>query len=198
MTGRRAVFLDRDGTLIEEAGYLDRLERLVVFPWSIDAVRLLNRAGLSVVVVTNQAGVARGLFDAAFVEETHRVLDRKLSAAEARVDRYCYCPHLPDASVEAYRMTCECRKPKPGMIRTAARDLDIDVARSFVVGDRWIDMEMAQAVGATGILVETGYGKTEAARRSNTVATAAIVANLIEATGWILQHMDQGPSTQDF
>lgn len=194
MSARPAVFLDRDGTLVEEAGYLDRLDRLVIFPWSIDAVRLLNRAGFAVVVVTNQAGIAKGFFDEAFVQETHRFLDSKFAAAGACVDRYYYCPHLPDAAVEVYRASCDCRKPRPGMIRAAVRDLGIDVARSYVVGDRWLDMEMAQAAGATGILVETGYGKTEASRPPKNVAAAAVVANLIEATSWILRQVDDGKS----
>lgn len=189
-----AVFLDRDGTLVEEVGYLDRLERLALFPWSIDAVRLLNRAGFRVVVVTNQAGVARGFFDERFVADTHRHLDRKLAAAGARVDAYYYCPHHPDAPIEAYRTKCECRKPSPGMIRSAARDLELDITRSFVVGDRWLDMEMAQASGATGILVLTGYGKTEASRQPDGIKAAAVVANLIEATAWILR---QSAGTRD-
>lgn len=186
MTLKRAAFLDRDGTVIEEVGYLDRLERVAIFPWSIDAIRLLNRGGFAVVIVTNQAGIARGFFDEAFVQETHRLLDRKVSAAGGRIDGFYYCPHLPDAHVEAYRRSCDCRKPMAGMIQTAARDLGIDVARSFVVGDRWIDMEMAQRAGATGVLVETGYGKTEATRPPNGFESTPIVANLIEATTWIL------------
>jgi histidinol-phosphate phosphatase family protein len=185
--GQRAVFLDRDGTVIEEAGYLDRLDRLVIFPWSIDAIRLLNRGGFSVVIVTNQAGIAKGLFDETFVQETHRLLDRKVSAAGGRIDGFYYCPHLPDASVEAYRRACDCRKPMAGMIQAAARDLGIDVTRSFVVGDRWIDMEMAQRAGAAGVLVETGYGKTEATRPPKGFESTPIVANLIEATTWILK-----------
>jgi D-glycero-D-manno-heptose 1,7-bisphosphate phosphatase len=184
-----AVFLDRDGTLIDEVGYLDRLERLALFPYSIDAVRLLNRAGFRVVVVTNQAGVAHGLLDERFVTDTHRYLDEKLSAAGARVDGYYYCPHHPNAAVEAYRIKCECRKPGTGMIRNAARDFGLDIARSFVVGDRWLDIEMAQASGASGILVRTGYGKTEESRPRDGVKADAIVGNLMEATTWILRRL---------
>ena len=184
-----AVFLDRDGTLIEEVGYLDRLDRLELFPWSVDAVRLLNRAGFRVVVVTNQAGVARGFFDERFVAETHRLLEEKLAAGGARIDGYYYCPHHPDAPLEAYRVKCGCRKPQPGMIRSAAKDLGIDVARSFVVGDRWLDMELAHASGATGILVRTGYGQTQASKPPppDGIRAAAVVDNLIEATTWILR-----------
>ena len=180
-----AVFLDRDGTLLEEVGYLDRLERLVFFPWSIDAVRLLNRAGYLVVVVTNQAGVARGIVEESFIGEAHRHIDSTLAAGGARIDRYYYCPHHPDGSVAAYRQVCTCRKPSPGMLRQAEQDLGVDLHRSFVVGDRWLDVQLAQAVAATGILVRTGYGQTEEGRPKDDVRAAVIVDNLIEAVGWI-------------
>jgi D-glycero-D-manno-heptose 1,7-bisphosphate phosphatase len=183
-----AVFLDRDGTLLEEVGYLDRLDRLKLFPYSIDAVRLLNRAGFRVVVVTNQAGVAHGVFDESFLAEAHRFLDEKMAPAGARVDRYYHCPHHPNAGLERYRMRCECRKPGTGMIRQAAADLDLDIPKSFVVGDRWLDIEMANGAGARGILVRTGYGATEEARPREGVTADAIVDNLIEATTWILRH----------
>ena len=98
---KRAVFLDRDGTLIEEVGYLDRLDRVRFFPYSVDAVRLLNRAGFVVVVATNQAGIARGFFDEAFVEATHRSLADTLAAGGARVDGFYYCPHHPDGGRRA-------------------------------------------------------------------------------------------------
>lgn len=192
-----AVFLDRDGTLIEEVGYLDRLDRLSFFPWSIDAVRLLNRAGYLVVVVTNQAGVARGFFEESFLGEAHRHIDVKLAAGGARIDGYYYCPHHPEASVAAYRRTCECRKPSPGMLRQAEQDLGIDLQRSYVIGDRWLDMQLAHAVGATGILVRTGYGQTEERRPIDNVRATAIVDNLIEAVGWILRTRDSGLRVRD-
>jgi D-glycero-D-manno-heptose 1,7-bisphosphate phosphatase len=184
---RPAVFLDRDGTLIEEAGYLDRLERLVFYPYSVDAVRLLNRADLAVVIITNQAGVARGIFLEAFVGEAHRHVMKTLQQGGARVDGFYYCPHHPEASVEQYRQSCDCRKPQPGMLRRAAEELKLDLARSFVVGDRWHDLQAGEAVGARGILVRTGYGRTEEAAPKARVAPAAIVDNLIEAASWILR-----------
>ena len=182
-----AVFLDRDGTLIEEVGYLDRIERIVLYPWSVDAVKLLNRAGFRVVVVTNQAGVARGMFEERFVGDTHRVLDRWLGEAGAHIDRYYYCPHHPEAPLEAYRQQCECRKPRPGMVQRAARDLELDVGRSFVVGDRWLDVQLAQKVGARGVLVRTGYGEAEAEQPRNGVVAACVAQNLMAAVAWILQ-----------
>ena len=187
---RPAVFLDRDGTLIEEVGYLDRLERLAFFPWSIDAVTLLNRAGYAVAVVTNQVGVGRGMFEESFVEEAHRHLDAVVTAGSGRIDAYYYCPHHPEAPIAMYRRACDCRKPAPGMLRRAERELDVDLSRSFVVGDRWLDIQLAQAVEAQGILVRTGYGRTEETRPRDGVQAAAVADNLIQAVGWILRHGD--------
>jgi D-glycero-D-manno-heptose 1,7-bisphosphate phosphatase len=185
---RRAVFLDRDGTMIEDVGYLDRLERLTLFPYTVDAVRLLNRAGFTIVVVTSQAGIANGLLTEEFLVEAHEFLSRRFEAGGAKIDGYYYCPHLPHASIERYRVECDCRKPKPGMIHAACRDLSLDVVKSYVIGDRWRDIEMGKAAGAKGILVETGYGKTEAARRPAHIDPVPVVANLIEATSWILRN----------
>ena len=184
---RPAVFLDRDGTLVEEAGYLDRLERLVFFPYGVDAVRLLNHASLAVVIVTNQAGIARGIVKESFVAEAHRHITERLAAGGARVEGFYYCPHHPEAVIEQYRKSCDCRKPQPGLLHRAARDLDLALDRSFVVGDRWHDLEAGARVGARGVLVRTGYGKTEEAAPQPRVSPAAIVDNLIEAVSWILQ-----------
>ena len=186
---KRAVFLDRDGTVIEEVGYLNRLDRVAFFPWSVDAIRVLNDAGLLVVVVTNQAGVARGYFDEALVCETHALIDRRLAAGRARVDAYYYCPHHPDGVVESLRLACECRKPRPGMMRQAARDLDIDIPGSFVVGDRWLDVEMGRAAGATAVLVRTGYGRNEERRPEGQAAADYVADNLMDAASWILRRL---------
>jgi D-glycero-D-manno-heptose 1,7-bisphosphate phosphatase len=184
---RRAVFLDRDGTLIEESGYLDRLERLAFFPYTVDAVRLLNRAGFAVVVLTNQSGVARGIVREAFVAEAHRHIEDRLAAGGARVDRFYYCPHHPAAAIDALRRACECRKPRPGMLRQAAADLDLDLSRSFSVGDRWHDLEAGRAVGARGVLVRTGYGRTAEQAPPAGAPADAVVDNLMEAVSWILR-----------
>ena len=186
-SGRPAVFLDRDGTLVEEAGYLDRLERLAFFPYSVDAVRLLNRAGFAVVVVTNQAGVARGMFDDTFVATVHRRIGDVMDAGGARIDGFYYCPHHPDGTVAEYRRTCDCRKPQPGLLRQAATDLRLNLLRSVVIGDRWHDLQAGGAVDARGILVRTGYGRDEEHTPQAGVRPAAVVDNLIAATSWILR-----------
>jgi D-glycero-D-manno-heptose 1,7-bisphosphate phosphatase len=181
---KRGVFLDRDGTLIEEVGYLDRIDRVRFFPYSVDAVRLLNRGGFVVIVATNQAGIARGLFDEAFVEATHRSLAAALAAGGARVDGFYFCPHHPDAAIESYRQACDCRKPQPGLLRRAAADHRLDLGRSFVVGDRPHDITAGTTVGAQGVLVRTGYGGH--AERSDHGA-AAVTDNLMAAVSWILR-----------
>jgi D-glycero-D-manno-heptose 1,7-bisphosphate phosphatase len=180
------VFFDRDGTLNEDVGYLDRLERLVLYPDCIDAVRLLRRAGYLVVVVTNQAGVAMGIYGENAVRDIHRHMAARFEAGRAPIDGFYYCPHLPDATVADYRRACDCRKPQPGLIRQAAHDLDIDVARSFVVGDRWRDIEMGVAIGARTVLVRTGYGRTEEANPPEGLAADVVVDNVMQAVVWIL------------
>lgn len=203
-----AVFLDRDGTIIEEVGFLNHLDRLKFFPWTVDAVRLLNEAGFAVVVVTNQAGVAQGYYGEEFVRETHRAIDERLRAGRARIDAYYYCPHHPKASVEAYRRACDCRKPSPGMIRQAAAALEIDVPHSFVVGDRWGDVELAAAAGARSVLVRTGYGQADDPRPEGTATPDHVADNLASAAAWIIssgrqsavgsrQQADSGQPTAD-
>ena len=187
MSGHKAVFLDRDGTMIEDVGYLDRLERLKLFPYTIDAVRLLNATGYKVVVVTSQNGVANGVLTEEFLAEAHAHLSTLFEAAGAKVDGYYYCPHSPHAAVERYRTDCECRKPKPGMILRAAREHEIDVSQSVVIGDRWRDIEMGLAAGTKAMLVETGYGRTEAGRRPANIPPVPVAGTLIEAVSMVLK-----------
>ena len=194
MSANRAVFLDRDGTLIEEVGYLDRADRVELYPWSIDAVRLLNRAGFLVIVATNQSGVARGFFTEAMVEDVHGHISALLAEGGARIDGYYYCPHHPDGSVEQYTRRCECRKPGRGLVDRAARELGIDPSASFVVGDRWLDVRLARSVGARGVLVRTGYGASEERQPPGDVVADAVADNLIAASSWILQNVRSAPT----
>ena len=188
MNASGAVFLDRDGTIIEEVGYLDRPERVDLYPYSIEAIRALNRAGLKLVMVTNQSGVARGFFSEEMVHTVHRHIADLLAAGGAWLDAYYYCPHHPDGRVAEYATVCQCRKPERGMVDRAVRELGIDPARSFTVGDRWLDVALAQTVGARGVLVRTGYGLTEEQKPKPDIRADAIVNNLAEAAGWILRH----------
>ena len=172
--------------MINECGYLDRLESLALFPWTADAVRLLRRGGFAVVVITNQAAIARGIIDEAFVGDVHRELSTRLEAGGGAIDGYYYCPHLADAPLERYRQACRCRKPGPGMIENACRDLDLDPARSFMVGDRWLDVAAGREAGTRTILVRTGHGGSDTPPGS--APPDAILSNLMEAAGWILRN----------
>jgi D-glycero-D-manno-heptose 1,7-bisphosphate phosphatase len=183
-----AVFLDRDGTLIEEVGYLDRPERVELYAYTADAIRALNRAGLRTVIVTNQSGVARGFFAESMVHAVHAHIERLLAQAGAYIDAYYYCPHHPDGKLAQYTRACDCRKPARGLVDRAARELGIDPGRSFVVGDRWLDVGLAREVGAAGVLVRTGYGLTEEQRPLAGLAADAVVDNLAAAASWILRH----------
>jgi D-glycero-D-manno-heptose 1,7-bisphosphate phosphatase len=184
-----AAFLDRDGTIIEEVGYLDRPERLELFPWSSSAIRALNRAGVRVVMVSNQSGIARGFFDEATVGRMHERLGELLAAGGATIDAYYYCPHHPDGKVAEYARACDCRKPGPGLVDRAVRELGVDPRRSFTVGDRWIDVALARTVGARGILVRTGYGQSEEGRPPKGLMADAVVDNLVGAVSWILRNL---------
>ena len=185
---RRAVFLDRDGTLIEERGYLDRLDLLTVFPWTADALRLLKRAGFATVVITNQSAIARGMIDEAFLSEVHRELSARLERGGGTIDRYYFCPHLPDAADDRYRQACRCRKPGPGLIEQACREMNLDPLRSVMVGDRWLDVACGRAAGTRTVLVRTGHGGHEAEAPPPGARADAILNNLMEATGWILRN----------
>jgi len=188
---RAAVFLDRDGTLSEEVGYVNHIDRFHVFPWSAAAIRKLNGAGVPVVLVTNQSGVARGYFPEILVEETHAKLQAELARFEARLDAIYYCPHHPHGKVAAYRKPCKCRKPAPGMLRRAARDLDLDLSASFVVSDRYKDLSMGFQTGARGVLLLSGYGKGEYLYHKDTWSRQPdyVAVHLLEAVDWILVQM---------
>lgn len=160
MTPRPAIFLDRDGVIIEDTHYLASPAQVRLIPGAADAIAALNRAGWPVVVVTNQSGVARGLFPVEAVEAVHAHLTEQLEGYGARIEAYYYCPHFPTADVEVYRVECACRKPKPGMLLRAAEELDLDPDRSWMIGDRASDLEAGAAAGTRTILVRTGYGAT--------------------------------------
>ncbi len=153
---RPAVFLDRDGTLVEERPYLHDPERVALMPDATAALSRLARAGFALVVVTNQAGVARGLYGEDAVERVHRRLRELLAAGGVVLDGIRYCPHHPDGLMAAYARACRCRKPGPGMLEAAARDLELDLAASYLVGNDPADVGAALAAGATPLFVTTG------------------------------------------
>jgi D-glycero-D-manno-heptose 1,7-bisphosphate phosphatase len=186
MVKRKAVFLDRDGTLNVDVGYLHRLADLELFPWTGDALRLLKRAGYALVVVTNQSGIAHGLIDPDFIERCHAEMRRRLQSAGADLDGLYFCNHHPRGSVESLAIECRCRKPLPGMIEDAVRDLHLDTAQSWVVGDKWLDVNLGHAVGARSILVRTGWGSEQEERRPEGQRVDAICDNLMHAVSVII------------
>jgi D-glycero-D-manno-heptose 1,7-bisphosphate phosphatase len=184
---RPAVFLDRDGTIIEERGYLDRLDLLELYSFTADAIRLLNRAGYATVVITNQGAIGRGIIDEPFLHQVHAAIDERLAEGNAKIDRYYFCPHHPDAIVPELRAKCTCRKPAPGMIEQACRELSLDPARSVMVGDRRLDVAAGRGAGTRAVLVRTGHGVHEEAMPHGDAHPDAILNNLMEAVGWILR-----------
>jgi len=183
----KAVFLDRDGTICEEVGYIDSIERLRLIPRSAEAIRLLNERGFKVVVVTNQSGVARGFFPESFLEELHAELKRRLQEEGAHLDGIYYCPHHPDEGKAPYLGVCDCRKPASGLLQEAARDLALDLSSAYVIGDHFSDVECAQGVGAQGILLLTGHGRQTLAQKESWIRAPAFIApDLFEAVNWIL------------
>ena len=193
MQKKRAIFLDRDGTINEEVGYIEHLDRLRIIPEAYEAIRLINVSGFMAVVVTNQAGIAKGLFNEAFVKQTNERLQEFLRQKGAAIDAFYFCPHHPTEGLPPYRRVCGCRKPAPGLFYQAARDMAIDLAASYMIGDRYRDMEAAHRAGMKGVLVKTGYGadvlgnigpdqETPEARPDH------IAENILKAVHWILEN----------
>ena len=185
---RRAVFIDRDGTISEEVGYVNHASRLRVFPFAAEAVRALNERGWLAVLVTNQAGVARGYFKEELIGEVHKLLADELARGGARLDAIYYCPHHPTVGEPPYRLDCDCRKPRPGLLLRAARELQLDLARCWMVGDRYGDTELARNAGARSAFVLTGYGRGELEHQSALWRHRPdlIAENLLEAVRKIL------------
>ena len=187
---RKAVFLDRDGTLNVDVGYLHRLEDLQLYPWTGDALRLLKRAGYLLVVVTNQSGIAHGLIAPEFVPACHEEMQRRLAPAGADLDALYFCKHHPRGSIAELAVDCRCRKPLPGMVDDAVRDLQVDPSQSWVVGDKWLDVNLGHAVGARSILVRTGWGVEQERLRPEGQRVDAICDNLIHAVSVIIASDD--------
>jgi D-glycero-D-manno-heptose 1,7-bisphosphate phosphatase len=184
---RPALFLDRDGTINVETGYPRDFAEIQIYPGSFAAIRAARAAGFAVVVVTNQSGVGRGYLDEAALNELHRRLAAALAAGGAPVEAIYYCPHHERAGLGPYKIACDCRKPAPGLALRAARDLDLDLSASYMVGDKVEDVRFGLAAGATPVLVRTGYGRDSEARLAGLGVRPAHVADGIrEAVDWIL------------
>ncbi|MFZ2052967.1 MAG: HAD-IIIA family hydrolase [Candidatus Aminicenantales bacterium] len=184
---KKAVFLDRDGTLNVDAGYPSRYDQLAVYPQSFEAVKKFNREGLLVVIVTNQSGVGRGLLSEDDLKDIHARLNASFIRHDARLDAIYYCPHYVLSEDPRYRKECDCRKPKPGLARQAAADLEIDLTNSYMIGDKTEDVLFGLNIGAVPVLVLTGSGRESLSKlREQNLAPAYIATDILEAADWIL------------
>ena len=177
-----AVFIDRDGTLNEQMGYINHVSRFVLLPGAAEAIRLLNGNGYLAIVVSNQSGVAREYFPLELIEQVHSHMKTLLGNEEALLDDILFCPHSPNGG-------CECRKPRTGLIKKACERFDIDMSSSYVIGDRSTDIEMAVRANLKGILVKTGYGLGEInyVLPYKAVKPLHVAKDLLHAVRWILE-----------
>jgi D-glycero-D-manno-heptose 1,7-bisphosphate phosphatase len=191
--GHSAVFLDRDGTINEQMGYVNHISRFVLLPGVVEAINRLNTNAVPVFVVTNQSGLARGYFPPELLAEVHEKMKQLFDASGVKVDGIYVCPHHPEAKEEVYRLNCDCRKPKPGLLYQAAAEHGIDLTESYVVGDRWSDLKAAAEVKAKGVLVLTGYGRGEYnyIGPSQKIRPDYVAENLNLAVEWILADMQK-------
>jgi D-glycero-D-manno-heptose 1,7-bisphosphate phosphatase len=180
---RRAVFIDRDGTLSEEVGYINHQSRFRLFPYAAAAIKHLNENNWLAIVTTNQAGVARGYFPEEMIQTVHTMMTNELERGGARLDGIYYCPHHPSLGDPPYRVDCDCRKPKPGLIARAAREFSINLRESWMVGDRYSDVELARNAGVKSAFVLSGYGrgKWEHQQASWALKPDLVAVNLLAA-----------------
>jgi D-glycero-D-manno-heptose 1,7-bisphosphate phosphatase len=183
-----AVFIDRDGTVNEQMGYINHVSRFVILPGVVEGLRLLNENGFHAVIVSNQSGVARGYFPLGLVQEVHDFLDASLKKDHVTVDGIFFCPHHPNGSVPEFTKRCNCRKPRTGLIDQACRSLEIDLQNSYAIGDRCEDIQFARRAGVKGILVKTGYGLGEIQYLlpQSTAKPVYIAEDLLHAVQWII------------
>jgi D-glycero-D-manno-heptose 1,7-bisphosphate phosphatase len=182
-----AVFLDRDGTINLDTNYLSSPDQLRLIAGSAQAIARLNRAGLPVVVVTNQSGLARGFYSHGDLQAVHDELDRLLASHGASIDAYYHCPHHPEGVVEHLAVECDCRKPGPGMLVQAAQDLGLQLEGSFMVGDRPGDMECALSQGLFAVRVNSGPDQSDGEQTPHHRAD-----DLAGAVDWILARLESG------
>lgn len=181
MGKHKAVFLDRDGTINVEVQYLSKAEDFQFIPGVPWALRRLRDAGFLLVVVTNQSGIGRGYYDEAALHAVHDHMHAELASFGISVDACYFCPHHPEHAEGEYRRECACRKPLPGMLQQAAADLDIDLSRSYMVGDKLMDVNAGLNAGCTPMLVLTGYGAAEVARLPEGVDVFADLPSAVDA-----------------
>lgn len=179
-----AVFIDRDGTIHEDADNLSKLDDLKIFPQAIAAVKLLNKFRIPAIIVTNQPVVARGWVTERWVNNTHKEIVARFKKERAKIDKFYYCPHHPNANLKKYRIICKCRKPEAGMLKQGAKDFKVDLKKSYIVGDSFRDIEAGKKVGCTTIFVRTGGGDIRESKPDY------FFPDLLEAVKFILKKED--------
>ncbi len=198
-----AIFLDRDGTLIEEVGYLQRLEDIQIYPEAFEAVKKINQSGARAIVITNQSAIARGLIREEDLEQVHHFIADAFRQKRARIDAFYHCPHHPTEGTGANTRACDCRKPQPGLLLRAAQDLQLDLGACYMIGDKLRDIEAGHQAGCRSILVKTGYGQAELLSLDKEEASNPslkdplqrpdhISVNILEAVNWILEQNLEG------
>ncbi len=160
----KTVFLDRDGTIIEEMGYINHFSRIRPLPKAVEAIKMFKKAGFKVIVVTNQSGVAKGYFSEQELINMNNYMVDQFAKQGAQIDALYYCPHHPQAVVPQYRLDCDCRKPGTGMILKAKQEHGVDLQRSWIIGDRESDIKLAETLNIHNAFVLTGYGVGEYVR----------------------------------
>ncbi|MEE2821484.1 MAG: HAD family hydrolase [Acidobacteriota bacterium] len=196
---QRAIFLDRDGTLIEEIGHLHQIQDVCVYPETYQAVRKINESEFLAIVVTNQSAIARGFLTEKELEEIHLFIQNDFRQEEAWIDAFYYCPHHPEAGTESYTRECPCRKPKPGMLLQAAEELNLALSPSHMIGDKLIDVEAGHRAGCQSVLIKSEHNtKMQQHLDEEKVSTSShenplqipdhIASNILGAVDWIMEH----------
>lgn len=190
---KRAVFLDRDGTINEDPGYLSKIEQFVFLPQGVEALKMLQDAGFALVIITNQSGIARGYFTLADLDKVHGYMEECLSQAGVNLAGIYYCPHHPEKGLAEYVQKCACRKPGIALLEQAAKELNLVLAQSYMVGDKMSDIGAGQQAGCKTVLVLTGEGqKTLAKKASWKYQPTEVAQNLYQAAQWILENSGRG------
>ncbi len=186
---RKAIFFDRDGTLLVEAGFITHPSVVTAYEFAYSAVRLARQRGFLVIVVTNQSGIARGFLTEEELKDVHRSMEEIFAREGAPIDAIYYCPHHPDGTVKHYRRICRCRKPSTGLGEQAIANFEIDPRRSFMIGDKVSDVIFGMQLGVRPCLVLTGYGAEEAQKLGEVgLGHVPVFQNVLEAVKWILQN----------
>ncbi len=186
--GKPVVFLDRDGTINYDAGYINDVDNFVMYPYAAQAIRMLNNSGYLVIVITNQSGLGRGFFNEKTLEEIHNYMISSLKQQGAVIDGIYFCPHDPNAKIEKYKAVCSCRKPETGLVDMALKDFNIDKSNMYFIGDKYSDIMAGYKSGCKTIMVKTGYGKGDLINKSHKweIKPDEIADTLLDAVKFIL------------